>query len=152
MSISAIDTLPYSELKAPHADPELSERTMSSAIPVESPYVYKIEENDATAWQISKKDSEHALSNVFKDINSFSFDTHFKSDKTVVTQICYETGFSLRAKKNGIFENIKTFKLNGGLLGFEAPAGDVSYVLSYETPYLSEWNGMPQRMQSQKSL
>jgi uncharacterized membrane protein YfhO len=117
-------------------------RSINSAIPVESPYVYKIEENDAVAWQTSKKDSEHALSNVFKDINSLSFDTHFKNDKTVVTQICYETGFSLRAKKNGIFENIKTFKLNGGLLGFEAPAGDVSYVLSYETPYLSEWNGM----------
>ncbi len=77
-----------------------------------------------------------------KDENSFSFTTCYSGQRVVVTQIGYDAGWRLKAKVDGKWKSINTYKLDGGFVGFIAPEGDVSYYLSYRTPYLDEGIGV----------
>ena len=87
-----------------------------------------------------KKLSELSLKNVVKDnANQYSFSTSFDEDKIVVTQLGYDKGWSVKAKnEDGSIVSCPVYKLNGGLVGFLAPKGEVTYTLSYLTPYLKE--------------
>jgi uncharacterized membrane protein YfhO len=69
--------------------------------------------------------------------NEYTFTTNY--DKTTypngrfcVTQIAYDKGWSVKANGTAL----KTYKLDGGFVGFVAPAGEVSYDMTYMTPYL----------------
>lgn len=80
-----------------------------------------------------------SLKNVKKKVNSYSFDTSFDEDSVVSTQLAYDKGWSVKVRKeDGSAEICKTYKLNGGLLGFDAPGGNNSYVLEFNTVYLKE--------------
>jgi hypothetical protein len=37
---------------------------------------------------------------------------------------------------DGTKQKLTTYRLDGGLVGFIAPSGEVSYVIQYQTPYL----------------
>lgn len=85
------------------------------------------------------KDQEHALSNPTYSSDKFSFDTNYSAPKMVVTQLGYDQGWSVTAtdKDGKTIEGISTYKLDGGLVGFNAPAGEAHYVLTYVTPYVN---------------
>jgi len=58
-----------------------------------------------------------------------------------VTSLGYDSGWNVVATKVGesgslIQEDCVTYKLDGGLLGFLAPEGEVTYSLTYFTPNL----------------
>ena len=81
------------------------------------------------------KDPENALNNV-KMVNNdeYTFSTNYSEKRIVVTQIGYDKGW--QAYANG--KAIKTIRVDGGFVGFVAPAGEADYRLVYETPSLKE--------------
>ncbi len=82
--------------------------------------------------------AKNSLQNVKKDnANQFSFQTSYSEQRIVVTQLGYDLGWSAKATlEDGTKIDCPMYKLDGGLVGFLAPAGEVHYVLSYCTPYL----------------
>lgn len=82
--------------------------------------------------------AQNSLQNVKKDsANQFSFETSYSEKRIVVTQLGYDLGWSAKATlEDGTKIDCPMYKLDGGLVGFLAPAGNVHYVLSYCTPYL----------------
>jgi hypothetical protein len=102
----------------------------------EQPFVYMMKGSDVLKETAKANDPEYALKNVEKKGDSFSFSTSFSKAKPVKTQIGYDKGWSLKAKNaDGTEHSIDIYKADGGFVAFDAEAGDVSYVLSYETPY-----------------
>ncbi len=67
-----------------------------------------------------------------KNGDSFTFKTYYSEDQLVVTQLAYDEGWKI--KVDG--EETKTYRVDGGFVGFVAPAGERSYSLVYETPQL----------------
>jgi uncharacterized membrane protein YfhO len=57
----------------------------------------------------------------------------------VVSRVAYDKGWSIKAKDmdNGEKVNVKVYKGNGGFVSFVAPKGNISYTLTYVTPYLT---------------
>lgn len=97
------------------------------------PYV-TYEYEDTYNEQISKL-RENPLRNVIKDVNSFAFDTSFDRRKFVVLQIPFDSGWTLKNEKG---EQLNLLKGQGGFISFLAEEGDHRYLLSYQTPYLSQ--------------
>ena len=87
---------------------------------------------------ISKwKDEE--LQNVTQHQNSYGFETNYTEDRIVTTQIGYDSGWAISARdESGKELNVRVYRLDGGLVGFNAPKGKIKYVLYYKTPYLKE--------------
>lgn len=82
---------------------------------------------------------DHNLLNVKYDKNKFTFDSKFTKNSVVMTSVGYDAGWHVKAKdENGLISYPKVLKVNGGLVGFVAPKGNVSYEMTYVTPYLKE--------------
>ncbi|OPZ37259.1 MAG: Bacterial membrane protein YfhO [Tenericutes bacterium ADurb.BinA155] len=69
--------------------------------------------------------------------NEYTFTTNYDATtypdgRFCVTQIAYDKGWSVTA--NG--KSLKTYKLDGGFVGFIAPAGEATYDMVYVTPYI----------------
>lgn len=80
---------------------------------------------------------DYALQNQTYNNGKFTFDTSFASTKGVVTSLGYDAGWHVKATfEDGTVTYPSVYKFNGGFVGFIAPAGEVSYELYYETPYL----------------
>ncbi len=83
---------------------------------------------------------EKIKSNLLYDVNykkdTFTFKTNTNEDKIAVTTIPYDTGWTLKNKKDGSV--IEIFNVNGGFIGFIPLKGENEYELSYYTPYLNE--------------
>jgi len=74
-----------------------------------------------------------SLQNVAKDgENAYTFTTDYSESRFVVTQIAYDEGWHVYADGN----EIPTYRLDGGFVGFLAPSGSVSYRMEYVTPEL----------------
>lgn len=80
------------------------------------------------------KNKENAVKNV-KVINSdeITFETDYEENRIVVLNIPYDSGWSIVDQNK---EGLPIYKAQGGFISFVATAGDNSYYLSYETPYL----------------
>ncbi|MCR5513970.1 MAG: YfhO family protein, partial [Bacilli bacterium] len=82
-------------------------------------------------------DDSHNLTNVVYDKNKFTFDSNFPTKKVVTTSIGYDAGWSVKATdENGNVTYPKAIRVNGGLVGFVAPAGKISYEVTYLTPQI----------------
>lgn len=82
-------------------------------------------------------DDAHNLTNVTYDKNKFTFESNFPTTKVVTTSVGYDAGWSVKATDElGNVTYPKMLKVNGGLVGFVAPAGKITYELTYLTPYL----------------
>ena len=82
-------------------------------------------------------DDAHNLTNVTYDKNKFTFESNFPTTKVVTTSVGYDAGWSVKATdEQGNVTYPKMLKVNGGLVGFVAPAGKITYELTYLTPYL----------------
>lgn len=87
--------------------------------------------------EIQKQNHETRLQDVEKSVNHYTFKTNYEEPEIVVTQLGYDEGWTCRATlADGTVYSCPMYKLNGGLLGFYAPEGPVSYKLSYFTPSL----------------
>ena len=85
----------------------------------------------------------NSLKDVKRDVNSFSFYTDYTEPRIVVTQLGYHEGWNAKAKMpDGSEQKCPVLRLDGGLVGFVAPAAvdglgnplPVYYVLDYKTP------------------
>jgi len=82
---------------------------------------------------------ENALTNVKHWTDNFSCESNYASPRLVVTSLAYDAGWRVIAKnENGKQSELPTYKLDGGLVGFVAPAGETTYHLFYQTKYLKE--------------
>lgn len=87
--------------------------------------------------EIQKQNHETRLQDVEKSVNHYTFKTNYEEPEIVVTQLGYDEGWTCQATlADGTVYSCPMYKLNGGLLGFYAPEGPVSYKLSYFTPSL----------------
>lgn len=87
--------------------------------------------------EIQKQNHETRLQDVKKSVNHYTFKTNYEEPEIVVTQLGYDEGWTCRATlADGTVYSCPMYKLDGGLLGFYAPEGPVSYKLSYFTPSL----------------
>lgn len=87
--------------------------------------------------EIQKQNHETRLQDVKKSVNHYTFKTNYEEPEIVVTQLGYDEGWTCQATlADGTVYSCPMYKLNGGLLGFYAPEGPVSYKLSYFTPSL----------------
>lgn len=92
---------------------------------------------DAEINKVAAED--HNLLNVKYDKNRFTFDSKFEKNSVVVTTVGYDAGWHVKATdENGLVSYPKVLKVNGGLVGFVGPKGNVSYEMTYVTPYLKE--------------
>lgn len=68
-----------------------------------------------------------------------TFDSSFDHSRLVATTLGYDAGWKVYATTaSGESTQCPTFKLDGGFVGFVAPAGEVRYTMKYQTPYLKE--------------
>ena len=70
--------------------------------------------------------------------DNFTFDTKYDKSQFVISRVAYDKGWSIKAKNNDTGEtfDVKTYKGNGAFVSFVAPKGNISYTMSYMTPYL----------------
>ena len=102
-----------------------------------SVHIHKSERSTMEAAFNHISDDEHNLTNVEYAKNKFTFESNFPSRKVVTTSVGYDAGWSVKATdEQGNVTYPKMLKVNGGLVGFVAPAGKISYELTYLTPYL----------------
>lgn len=84
-------------------------------------------------------DENHRLSNYTYSKNKFTFESNFQTNKIVTTIVGYDAGWRVKAiDKDGKSSWLKMYKVNGGLVGFLAPKGEMKYEMTYVTPYLKE--------------
>ena len=78
------------------------------------------------------------IENVKYQADKFSFDTHYEQSQFVISRVAYDKGWSIKAKNNdtGQIFDVKTYKGNGAFVSFVAPKGNISYTMTYMTPYL----------------
>lgn len=101
--------------------------------------VYVANRSDVEAFYNKYKSSEYALTNAKYSTNKATFSSNFSSQKLVVTTLGYDAGWKVYATlEDGSSKECKTYKLDGGFVGFVAPGGQTDYVMKYQTPYLKE--------------
>ena len=56
----------------------------------------------------------------------------------MISRVAFDKGWSIKAKNNDTGEtfDVKTYKGNGAFISFVAPRGNISYTMTYMTPYL----------------
>ena len=82
--------------------------------------------------------NENPVTDVTYKKDKFTFKTNYEKEMFVVSRVAYDRGWHIKATDNQTHKTIslKTYKGNGGFVSFVAPKGDISYVMTYETPYL----------------
>ena len=81
---------------------------------------------------------ENKVDDVTYQKDKFTFSTNYTSNKFVVSRVAYDIGWKITAKdENGVKQNIKVYKGNGGFVSFVAPTGKMIYTMTYQTPYLT---------------
>ena len=78
------------------------------------------------------------IENVKYQKDKFTFDTHYNQSQFVVSRVAFDKGWSIKAKNNDTGEmfDVKTYKGNGAFVSFVAHKGNISYTMTYMTPYL----------------
>ena len=78
------------------------------------------------------------IENVKYQKDKFTFDTHYEQPQFVVSRVAFDNGWSIKGTNNDTGESfdVKTYKGNGAFVSFVAPKGNVSYTMTYMTPYL----------------
>ena len=78
------------------------------------------------------------IENVKYQKDKFTFDTHYEQSQFVVSRVAFDKGWSIKGVNNDTGEtfDVKTYKGNGAFVSFVAPKGNVSYTMTYMTPYL----------------
>lgn len=114
-----------------------SDFSSTSNVSIPNIQVNVAERSEVEALYDEVTDEGNLLSNVIYSTNKFTFESNFSEKRLVVTSLGYDKGWSVKATlEDGSVQNCNMYKLDGGFVGFVAPAGKASYVMTYETPYL----------------
>ena len=83
--------------------------------------------------------NDNPIENIKYQKDKFTFDTKYNNNLFVVSRVAYDKGWSIKAKDNdtGKEFDVKVYKGNGGFVSFVAPKGNISYTMTYVTPYLT---------------
>lgn len=128
----------YICLNAKPSDFKGSTSTVNASIP-SSVGVMVAERTEVENFLEKYYGDDYGLQNVRYETNKAAFSSNYSEQKLVVTTLGYDAGWKVVATLNdGTTQECKTYKLDGGFVGFVAPAGEVTYVMKYETPYLKE--------------
>ena len=88
---------------------------------------------------ITNKAYEDRLQDVKKVKNGYTFHTNYDSMRVISTQLGYDLGWNVTAiDESGNRTKLQSIRVDGGLQGFVAPAGKVSYEMIYFTPELNK--------------
>ncbi len=80
---------------------------------------------------------EYPVENIVYSTNKFEFSTNYESQRFIVTQIPYDSGWSVKAtNSDGDTKNLKVYKAQGGFVGFVAEQGYTEYKMSFYPSYL----------------
>jgi uncharacterized membrane protein YfhO len=107
-----------------------------------TPFLYRQERSNYEANYAKLTSNEYALQDVkYVSSNEFTFKTNYSKSRFVVTGLGYDEGWSAVATSKGssgedVSTPVSMYRLDGGLVGFVAPQGEVTYTLKYETPHL----------------
>lgn len=100
-------------------------------------YFYK----EDKAYYDTRREALNAypIKNVKYQRDKFTFDTDYDDNRIVVSRVAYDKGWSITAKNNdtGASFDVETYNGNGGFVSFVAPKGNISYTMTYKTPYLT---------------
>ena len=83
--------------------------------------------------------NSNPIENVKYQKDKFTFDTKYTQSQFVVSRVAFDKGWSIKAKNNDTGEtfDVKAYKGNGAFVSFVAPQGNISYTMTYQTPYLT---------------
>jgi hypothetical protein len=86
-----------------------------------------------------KEIQSNALTNVKHWTDNFTCESNYAANRLVVTSLAYDEGWRVIATdESGASQHLKTYKLDGGFVGFVAPKGKTTYHFFYQTKYLKE--------------
>lgn len=86
-----------------------------------------------------QKAIDNGLKNVKYNVNQFTFETDYSSNRFVVTQLAYTGGWKVYATdEQGNKQQLKVYNAQGGFAGFIAPKGKISYFMCYQTPNIDK--------------
>ena len=82
--------------------------------------------------------NSNPIENVKYQKDKFTFETHYEQPQFVVSRVAFDKGWSIKAINNDMGQSfdVKTYKGNGAFVSFIAPKGNISYTMTYMTPYL----------------
>lgn len=99
-------------------------------------FYYEPFENCISRYQTA---IENGLENVKYNVNDFTFDTNYSTNRFIVTQLAYTGGWRVYAKdESGNQTQLKVYNAQGGFAGFIAPKGNISYYMTYQTPNIDK--------------
>jgi len=86
-----------------------------------------------------QKAIDNGLTNVKYNVNQFTFETNYSTNRFVVTQLTYTGGWKVYATDElGNKQQLKVYNAQGGFAGFVAPKGNMSYFMCYQTPNIDK--------------
>ena len=88
------------------------------------------------------KARDNGIKNLKRNVDTFTFETNYETEKFFVTQLAYTGNNSWKLKatdENGKVTYPKIYNAQGGFAGFVAPKGKISYKLTYKTPDFYKW-------------
>ena len=78
------------------------------------------------------------ITDVTYEEDKFTFKTNYVDNRFVVSRVAYDKGWSIKAKDEaGNNIKVKIYKGNGGFVSFVASKGNITYTMTYNTPYLN---------------
>lgn len=81
---------------------------------------------------------DNGLQDVTYNVNDFTFKTNYVKPRFVITQLAHTGGWKVYATVDGKTEELKVYNAQGGFAGFVAPKGNVTYKMTYQTPYIDK--------------
>lgn len=147
-------TISFDELRFAESDYTNVGRALYSRVPISKIIVVPMggtyyapipelwyESYDSVSIKLSKAQDNGISDVTYNGVNDFTFKTNHTSEKFIVTQLAYTPGWKLKATlADGTVTYPKVYSSQGGLAGFVAPKGEVSYSLTYLTPGLAKWS------------
>jgi len=101
------------------------------------PTIYMCERSVLENEMAKLSSSDYNLTNVKYSTDRLTFGSDYSKKRLVVTSLGYDAGWKVTATDAaGNVTYPSVYRLDGGFVGFIAPAGSVTYVMTYETPYL----------------
>ncbi|HMM00180.1 MAG TPA: YfhO family protein [Bacilli bacterium] len=100
-----------------------------------SAYIFSI--NNAQMENQFTQYRENGFESITHSYNKYAFDTNYMSTRFAVTNVAYDTGWSVKIVDDE--DNVitpKVYRAQGGFVGFVIPSGSNHITISYFTPYL----------------
>lgn len=127
----------YICFNAKSSDYRITSSVINPCVLIPSVDVYVSNRSDIVSFYDKYKGDDYALLDAKYTTNKATFQSRFPEKKLVVTTLGYDAGWKVFAyDKESKKSSCGVYKLDGGFVGFVAPAGETRYEMIYETPHL----------------